>query len=66
MSIFDVVMSGDRAANSIREIKPGVKIIISTGYDKKLQTRIGSKAVLSKPFSIGEMSHLIRQQLDSG
>jgi len=68
LCIFDIVMpvmGGDAAAQQIRQIKPDVKIIFATGYDKNLQTDMQHEAVLSKPFSIAEMSQLIRQQLDS-
>jgi len=57
------VMSGDKAAALIRRQSPDVKIIFSTGYDKNTQTDPGNETVLVKPFSIIEMSHLIRQQL---
>jgi len=65
--IFDIVMpimGGDKAAQSIRRINPEVKIIFSTGYDKNLQSGMEHETVLNKPFSIIEMSHLIRRQLD--
>ncbi|MDX8407313.1 MAG: PAS domain S-box protein [Mariprofundaceae bacterium] len=65
--ILDVVMplmSGGKAAELIRRQSPDVKIIFSTGYDKNTQTDLGNETVLVKPFSIIEMSHLIRQQLN--
>ena len=66
--ILDVVMpvlGGNDAARRIRQIKPQVKIIMSTGYDKNIQSDMETEIVLGKPFSIVEMSHLIRQQLNS-
>ena len=66
--ILDVVMpvmGGSEAARCIRQIKPQVKIIMSTGYDKNIQSDLDNEIMLGKPFSIAEMSHLIRQQLDS-
>jgi len=65
--ILDVVMpvmGGGVAAQCIRQIDPHAKIILSTGYDKDSRTDMDNEAVLSKPFSIAEMSQLIRQQLD--
>ncbi len=58
------VMGGDKAAQHIRRINPHMKIIFSTGYDKNIQTDMINETVLSKPFSIIEMSHLVRQKLD--
>jgi len=66
LCILDIVMpvmTGDQAAKQIRQIKPDVKIIFATGYDKNLQSGMAQEIVLSKPFSIIEMSQLIRQQL---
>jgi len=67
LCIFDVVMpamSGDQAVKRIRQIRPDIHIIFSTGYDKTLQIGVSKEIVLCKPFSIVEMSHVIRQQLD--
>ncbi|MDQ6969652.1 MAG: PAS domain S-box protein [Mariprofundus sp.] len=67
LCIFDIVMpimGGDEAANRIRQIKPDARIIFATGYDKNLQHHLVDETVLRKPFSIVEMSQLIRQQLD--
>ena len=68
LCILDVVMpimSGNKAAQAIRKIKPKTKVIFSTGYDKSLLEGMENEAVLSKPFSIKEMSWLIRKQIDS-
>ena len=65
--ILDVVMpvmGGHKAAQCIRRINPDAKIILSTGYDKEIQTDMEHETVLNKPFFIEEMSHLIRQQLN--
>jgi len=67
LCIFDIVMpvlGGDEAAKQVRLMQPDAKIIFATGYDKNLQNHLDGKTVLSKPFSIVEMSQLIRQQLD--
>ncbi|MDX8392747.1 MAG: PAS domain S-box protein [Mariprofundaceae bacterium] len=66
LCIFDVVMpvmGGDKAAQYIREIKPNVKIIFSTGYDQHLLKDMTNETIINKPFSILEMSHLIREKL---
>jgi len=66
--IMDVVMpemSGHDAAERMRRINPHVRIIFSTGYDKTTQHDLKHETVLSKPFSIVEMSHLIRDNLSS-
>jgi len=68
LCFFDIVMpimGGDEAAKRIRRIKPDARIIFATGYDKNLQHHLIDEAVLRKPFSIVEMSQLIRQQLDA-
>jgi len=66
--IIDVVMpimGGDLAAQNIRQINPDVKIIFSTGYDKNTQLNMVNETVITKPFSIVKMSHVMRQQLDA-
>jgi len=68
LCLFDIVMpvmGGDEAAKQVRLIKPDTKIIFATGYDKKMQYHMAAETVLSKPFSIVEMSQMIRQQLDA-
>ncbi|MFQ5346185.1 MAG: ATP-binding protein [Mariprofundus sp.] len=65
--IMDVIMPvliGSKAAESMRRIRPQVKIIFSTGYDQYSRANMKNEIVLGKPFSIVEMSHLIRRQLD--
>jgi len=66
MDVVMPVMGGAKAAQNMRRINPDAKVIFSTGYDKTLQTDMENEVVLSKPFSIVEMSHLIRQLLTSG
>jgi len=66
--ILDVIMpemGGHKAAEHMRQLNSNVKIIFSTGYDKNTQQDLKHEMVLSKPFSIVEMSQIIRQQLDS-
>jgi len=67
LMITDVVMpvmGGREAAAMIRQLNPSVKIIFSTGYDKDEQAGLADEVVISKPFAVGELSHVIRQQLD--
>jgi len=69
LCLFDIVMpvmGGDQAAQLIRDIKPDMKIIFSTGYDKNLDISMEHEVVLAKPFSIAEMSRVIQQQLQAG
>ncbi|MBN4073625.1 PAS domain S-box protein, partial [Mariprofundus ferrooxydans] len=67
LCVFDMVMpvmGGDQAAQVLRQIKPEIKVIFSTGYDKNLQDiSMRDETVLSKPFSIAEMSRVIQQVL---
>ncbi len=69
--LMDVVMpnmSGPEAAKAIRRINPDVKIIFATGYDR-YSTKLGkhdlqSEIVISKPFSIAQLSRLVRDVLE--
>jgi len=66
LCLFDIVMpvmGGDQAANRIRKMNPNMKIIFATGYDKNTQDHLVDEVVLSKPFSVVEMSQVICQQL---
>jgi len=68
LCIFDIVMpvmGGDKAAASIRQSNPLMKIIFSSGYDMNVWEGMSGETIISKPFSVTEMSHLIRQQLDA-
>ncbi len=68
LCIFDIVMptmSGSDAALFIRQIKPCIKIIFSTGYDKNMLDGIKHETVVTKPFCMEEISWLIREKLDS-
>jgi len=67
LCIFDIIMpemGGEEAVRRIRRIKPAIKIIFSTGYDKLSRSNMVNETVISKPFPIEEMSRLIRRELD--
>ncbi len=71
--IMDVVMpelSGIEAAKAIRQLNPQVKIIFATGYDRSNsldgKAAMHSETVISKPFSAGSISRLIRSVLEAG
>jgi len=65
MDVVMPIMGGSQAAQNIRQINPQVKVIFSTGYDKDTQSNMVNEIVITKPFPIVKMSHVIRQQLDS-
>ncbi|NWF37110.1 DUF3365 domain-containing protein [Mariprofundus sp. KV] len=69
MDVVMPVMGGDEAANEIRKIKPDIKIIFATGYAKPHSSdgifEMASETVISKPFSTGRISQLIRATLES-
>jgi len=70
--ITDVVMprlGGVQAVEDIRKIRPNIKVIYSTGYDKNttMSDIISSteSVTLSKPYNVEKLSQLIRSQLNS-
>lgn len=62
-------MTGDRLAQKLMRIRPGIPIIIATGYNEKISEEtvreLGIKALVMKPFNRREMSQTIRSVLDS-
>jgi len=68
MDVVMPVMNGDEAAAAIRSINPDVRIIFATGYAQPGNltgsVNLKSETVISKPFSTGEVSQLIRKVLD--
>ena len=69
--ILDVVMPGMgglETLQKIRQIKPTVKVIFATGYDKSNligeKPDYGSEEVLTKPFSMAGFSQTIRSKLE--
>ena len=71
--ILDLIMpgmDGGRTFDAIREIRPKMPIILSSGYSLKGKAadimRRGCNAFVQKPFNICELSQLIRKVLDEG
>ena len=69
--ILDMVMpgmSGGETYALLREVDPGVKVILASGYSLNGQARdilrMGCRAFIQKPFSIGEIARTLRQVLD--
>ncbi|MBF0231242.1 MAG: response regulator, partial [Desulfamplus sp.] len=74
---FDIVitdlsmpkMSGDQLAIELIKIRPDIPIIISTGFSEQVSIKmvqsIGIKSVLTKPFTVKEISDAIRKVLDN-
>ncbi|WP_176963442.1 DUF3365 domain-containing protein [Mariprofundus sp. NF] len=69
MDVVMPVMGGDEAATAIRKIEPEMKIIFATGYAKPRSSdgvfEMESETVISKPYSTGRISQLIRATLDN-
>ncbi|PCI43284.1 MAG: hypothetical protein COB41_07415 [Proteobacteria bacterium] len=70
--IMDIVMpklGGVKAVERIKSIHPNINIIFATGYDKEAtfpdSLPISGELILSKPYDIKELSHIIRQKLES-
>jgi PAS domain S-box-containing protein len=68
--ILDVEMpgiSGDKVFHALREINPGVKVLIASGYGKEyLETTIFKNKIenfLPKPFNIEQLSHQVGKLL---
>lgn len=62
-------MTGDILAARLKAAKPGVPVIICTGYSKKisdeLAATVGIDAVCQKPMSMKALSKIIRRVLDA-
>lgn len=61
-------MTGDDLARKLIQIRPGIAVILSTGYSKKVLERqiqdIGVKAIVSKPIVKVELAKVVRSVLD--
>jgi CheY-like chemotaxis protein len=70
--LFDLVitdmtmpqMSGEKLVQEITKIRPGMPIIICTGYNDKIteavSQKIGARGLLMKPFGISELAVMIK------
>jgi PAS domain S-box-containing protein len=69
--VLDMIMpgmNGGKVFNRLREINPGVKVILSSGYSidgeaSQIMAR-GCNGFIQKPFGIKELSQKIREVLD--
>ncbi|NNG00812.1 MAG: response regulator [Desulfobacteraceae bacterium] len=63
-------MTGERLVAEMRDIRPGIPIIMCTGYSSKIDAgkarAIGINAFIMKPVASEELSLIIREVLDSG
>ena len=71
--ILDLIMpemGGDKAFDLIREIKPAMPVILSSGYSLNAQAnaimRRGCNEFIQKPFTISKLSQKVRKILDEG
>lgn len=62
------VLTGEQLAKELLAIKPGLPIILCTGYSPKITSEwvreLGISALIMKPFDKNELAHTIRQALD--
>lgn len=70
--LMDVVMprlGGVKAFERIKSIRPDIKVVFTTGYDRddalKKEMPASEFSIIAKPFNIANLSHTIRQKLDS-
>ena len=60
-------LSGDKLAGELLRIRPGIPIVLCTGFSEKLPTkkpeRIGVNAILMKPVTMKKMAFTIREVL---
>jgi len=62
-------LTGDQLAEKISEIRPGIPIILCTGYGEPIHKEKyklkGIKGVLHKPVVMKDASHLILDMIDN-
>jgi two-component system, cell cycle sensor histidine kinase and response regulator CckA len=68
--LADVVMpqmSGHELSERLRTLRPGLKVLLMSGYDEELVERGGMEGVdvLHKPFSIADLTIKLRRVLDA-
>jgi two-component system, cell cycle sensor histidine kinase and response regulator CckA len=71
LAIVDLVMpgmNGGALCDRLREVHPGIKLLLSSGYSLDGETASimerGCHGFIQKPFAIRELSHKLRQILD--
>jgi signal transduction histidine kinase/CheY-like chemotaxis protein len=71
--ILDMIMpgmGGGETYDRLKEIKPDIKVLLSSGYSINDQAREilgrGCNGFIQKPFSMSEISQRIREHLDKG
>ncbi|MBU2627662.1 MAG: response regulator, partial [Proteobacteria bacterium] len=61
-------MTGDNLIKEILKIKPGLPVILCTGYSEKITEQsaiqIGAKRYLEKPLNLQELATMVRETLD--
>lgn len=58
-------MSGDMLARSLQAVRPDIPVILSSGYsDVQKQDRRLIAATMPKPYTRGELAHIVRKALD--
>jgi CheY-like chemotaxis protein len=61
-------MTGDQLAAELISIKPGIPIILCTGFsndnDVKRAKAMGVKGFLMKPVAIGDLAEMVRKVID--
>lgn len=69
--LTDVVMprvSGRELARKVKEIKPGSKVLLMSGYSEHMQAQgrgfAGDEEILQKPFSLNSLTEKIREVLE--
>ena len=64
----DVMLPGDMdgvaLAKLVRELRPGMPVVLTSGYAKALATPHGLP-ILRKPYQIAALSEIIRKNLDA-
>ena len=62
-------MTGDRLAREMLAVRPGVPIILCTGYSEDLREdkarEFGVRSILLKPFTVKEIAAAVRRALES-
>lgn len=62
------LISGEQVARQLREQRPGIKVLLMTGYGKQaeaLEDTIDNVEILAKPFTLRVLAARIREILDA-